>query len=529
MWLFTVTASIFLNLIYSYFFFNNFSDGKKTDKSFRVGINKNLEVTRKSTTESNFVSKHDLNLILYSWLTNSKSLKHSKVVDKLFEKNINDKNWLKTDVVFNNLYKTSFFLNLSKFKSNNDRLDSAIGQAANRNKQFGTASNDLFLNNLNFSENILQIFLNNYTIDEKSRLNLFYKNNLILTTKSRFEWNLYNFNTELTQYPFITKSKPGLFFLNDFNYNKMSFMLNNFSELWSLNHYTKNQLSTAKWNRWLYRYSILHRKILKNSHKITLSKRLLNSGIFDSKIFDKNIWNNQYLSKYSNFSQSAAIFDLFYSNSFPNKTQNYNSNNQHLSNNLITSDNLNVFKDYENSYFWFLKRFYTFNTLPTNRILSKNQIKIKDQTLALSDFKNTQNNQFTTLYAYLLKSNYLTHGDLNNFCDLQVTNPVINGLGVNMNSSNFKDVFVLTGDNDLFSKDNLNILYWISASSTHLNHLTYFNYINCKTQLVKDVPLKFHLNKNLTNHLNFNFYLLIAALESDHVYLNDMVYLSLFY
>lgn len=526
-WFFTITSSIFLNLIYSYFFFNNFSENEKNKKIFSNNFTKKLELQSKSNTDMNFISKHDLNLILYSWLTNSNSIKSSKTIDNLFENNLNSKSWVEINNFFNNLYKSFFFINLSKNKSDKININHSLTRIINKNKQSILTNDDLFITNLSYSENILHMFLNNYLFKNKSHFKLFNESSISSPIKNRFEWNLYNFNNEVNRYPFIIKSKLGFFFFNDLNYNRMSFLLTNFNELWSLNYYMKNQINTAKWNRWLYRYSILHRKILKNSHKITLSKRVLNSGIFDSNVFDKNIWNNQHLSKYSNLTQSSALFNLFYSDFLSDKKLNYICNHQNLINNLLTTNELSIFKNYENSYFWFLKRFYSFNTLPTNRILSKNKLKIENKLLTLANFKNNKNDQFNTIYSYLLKSNYLTHGDLNHLIQLKSSNYFINQDNNVSLSSNFKDIFILNNDSDLFSKDNLNTLYWISSNSTYLNYLSYFNYLSYKNQEISKISSNFDITKKLNNETNF--YLFLSSLPLDNNYLNDILYLSLFY
>jgi hypothetical protein len=64
--------------------------------------------------------------------------------------------------------------------------------------------------------------------------------------------------------------------------------LQNFNPI-LLNEAVENQLKTIKSNKFLYNYSFLHRKILKDSHKLTLVKSLLTSGFYDNQLLQKNL------------------------------------------------------------------------------------------------------------------------------------------------------------------------------------------------------------------------------------------------
>jgi hypothetical protein len=55
------------------------------------------------------------------------------------------------------------------------------------------------------------------------------------------------------------------------------------------NEILNNQLETVKSSKYLYNYSFLHRKVLKDSHKLTMVKRLITSGFYDINLAEKNL------------------------------------------------------------------------------------------------------------------------------------------------------------------------------------------------------------------------------------------------
>jgi hypothetical protein len=63
----------------------------------------------------------------------------------------------------------------------------------------------------------------------------------------------------------------------------------NSSNLVIFNDILENQLSTIKSQKFLYNYSILHRKSVKDAHKLTMVKTLLTSGFYDSTLLENNL------------------------------------------------------------------------------------------------------------------------------------------------------------------------------------------------------------------------------------------------
>ena len=536
LWLFSVLFSLFFNLIYSYLFFNSFSNNvfkkenllNKFSTQFYLNFNKN----------SVYVSKHDLNWILYSWLVNSNSTKNTKILEKLFVSDVSKKWWNNNYDFFIKLYKVSYFLNFLSDKTYVFNLSSSLNKLMDKN----------FKNNYT---SVVTYFNNNNLINTNSNLILFYflkqyknyfqiKNNdssSLKFLKNNYEWNLYNFNNELSKYNFLIKNKDGLFFLNDFNYQKFSFLISNYEELWTLNLFLKNQINFSKWNRWLYRYSILHRKILKNSHKLTLAKKLINGGFYDSQIFNQNIWSTNQLNKLNSTKIFSSIFNIFYENLISSKDNNNLNFKINTNNNNNQTFSLELLHFYENSYFWYLKRFYNFNTLSTNSIKSK-KISNNSKFEKINEIFNENNNfiqKKNIFLTYLLNSSFNNLNLYSHFNNLSHTSLTLNQLFLNLNKTNdnFKDIYLLINTNDFFTENDLDILSSITMPLNKNNKLSYYSYIiyNHKT-----IDMKNTLNCSIGDDgINFydkeriNKWLLFSLINLDKILLNDVVYLSLFY
>jgi hypothetical protein len=87
----------------------------------------------------------------------------------------------------------------------------------------------------------------------------------------------------------VTYNKKGLVYSNTLTFSS-------YNRLWSLNQdphflleFINTQLQVLKSSRFLYNYSFIHRKALKNSHKLTTIKKLLSSGFYNSNLIFKNI------------------------------------------------------------------------------------------------------------------------------------------------------------------------------------------------------------------------------------------------
>ena len=522
-WLVIIGFSLFFKLVYSYFFYNNFFNPNSDKKifSFKPFHYFNFDLNFSSSHKNLNISKNDLNWLMYSWLVNSKSEKKDIILEKLFENKTNKQWWGVYYDFFTKLYKLSYLLNLSSDNYNVFFLNINLKKISNKTYNGDYLSTLNFFNSsitLNKNLSLISYYiLNNYKnyFTSKSTASLQFLDN-------RFDLNLYNLNQESDKYSYLIKNKSGAFFLDDLNYQKFSNFLFNYEELWSLNLYLKNQLNSAKWNRWLYRYSILHRKSLKSSHKLTLSKKIINSGFYDSKIFNKNIWASEHLSHLNSKNTFNSLFFNYYKDLFnTDKNSVSSSYNFFLLNNGTQKNSLSLFNFYENSYFWYLKRFYLFNTLPSNFIKSKLNL---NRNKNLNRDKNLS--KYSILLSYFLNSFYTNLSTYSHFSDTDVYFfDFYSNFGLNSLNS-FKDLYLLNNENDLLNKDNLNLLYWITSNSSKSNDLIFFNYLNLFKTYQENSPVFFY--KNNEDLFNLNFWLAYSLISIDKFYINDALYLSLF-
>lgn len=172
----------------------------------------------------------------------------------------------------------------------------------------------------------------------------------------------------------------------------------------------KEQTNWIKVSRWLSRYSILHRRTIADSHKLTMSKRLIGSGFYDSSLDTLNINNSSVKALSSDW---ASLYQSLFSQSYGNFFNPY-------TNNLLTSSKktteltpkfTHLLSFHEDSLSWVTKRFYLFNNLSTNSNqynlkLNLNSLKSSRSVTSeqnIDNFLSLQNN----LPTYLIQSNLM--------------------------------------------------------------------------------------------------------------------------
>lgn len=186
-------------------------------------------------------------------------------------------------------------------------------------------------------------------------------------------WTLDSLNTETNRYSTELSTKTGLFYAANLNYTSLQSLMFENTELSGLRTSITNQLTSIRQQRWLYRYNILHRAVLKNSHHLTLTKKLINSGFFNSSLTTRNIWaasNLTALSKNSeNNSLTQTSLKSIYNSTYGHYLSPENTTKNHLTHspNLFNSSSLFPLNNYETSYHWFLQRFYQFNSLSSEK------------------------------------------------------------------------------------------------------------------------------------------------------------------
>lgn len=505
---------------YSFFLFRNFNliKIKKKDK---FSFEKNLDLK---------LSKNDLNWILYAWLNNKNKRYEETVLESLFSSDISKKWWNNNFDFFIYLYKTNYYLSLISEKKNFYSISNSYFSISDKNfnieKFLIFVENSFVLNK--FSNYVLSFYFKNYV--NQFHLKLSNSTSLNLLNK-RFDWNLDSITSEIEKNKNISISKHGLFYLFNLNQQNLIYSLFKFPELGNLNLNLLNQNKISKWNRWLYRYSILHRKLLKNSHKITLIKKTLNSGFYNHTLFKKNIWAMETFKKLnSKEAFFSTFFNLNYSNLFINKNVNYLNKELNILNLKNKNISLNFFKNFEQSYFWFIKRFYFYNTLNSNIFFSNAVLNNKS-------FKNTSFNDsflnYNKISYFFLKNLNLNVEDFL----INISEVSENSLNLNLTSlNNQNDFLYVNSDYDFLNKNTLPALIYITSTNSYLNlNYNYFSYFNAHQKFF-NFNKKFYSNnfKPLKNFNSNNKYLIFkkalfrSLINENNFYQNDL-YCSTFF
>lgn len=431
--------------------------------------------------------------LFLSWLNTNNNTSTSVALEELLTHNTPASNWGVYQRIFRNLYLSSYSLKTIDSTNNINHIEN--------NK---TVANLLINNEFNH-----HLISDNNSLDQV-------KGNFI--TNSNSLWNLNTFSSELSKYNNLILSKTGSFYLNDLNFNKLNQLITNSPELTSLTSSMINQTKVIKWNRWLYRYNVLHRKTVKNSHKLTMVKKLITTGFYDSSLTSNNIWASDFFSKNK---QSTGLihsqFNLLYKNTFNN-----NNSDSSLFNSIglgSTNTPINMLQFYEKSYFWFVKRFYLFNTLGTNNISSDVVMSVNNPLVTSFDNKNKSSNMFSIILNSMLRSRSLTNSNLNPV----YLNTELNRVQQYNNPTNtdLKDISILVSETDLLSIDNLELLLNLNSNVTSVhNSVSFFNvnsYVNNDllnpnlTLNLKKTTLKGNLNSNyssIDNNLLLDLYVL---------------------
>lgn len=457
--------------------------------------NGELDSTQPVINSSIKVSKYDLNWLVYSWLGNvsSENKYGSHFVELLFDSNVSKTHWNMGFDFFFNLNLSSFFLNLHNkdfyfYKT----LFKDMSANNSKNIVFFFDNTDLMKNHFD------SLFSFNFKSYGEKKNNFSSYNNL---THTGSNWNLNNLSFSDFNYIGLDKNKHGSFYINNYTYTNFlnTIDFKNINDLFYknliLSESLKSSLNFGKWNRWLYRYSLLHRKSIKFGQKLTFTKKLLDSGFYNSSIFKKNIWNSN-IFNFKNMSSThmTTFFDTYFNDynvlNFFNKSF-INSSNKTFAFN--DSNSLLSLKFLESSYFWSLKRFFLFNGLENNNSF----FKIKWNTNTLNYFFK---NKFTLYFDFF----YLNIFFKNRTFSLQTFNQSEQFfLDLNNNLNNFNngaflnennDVFLSSFDIDIFSKENLT---FVSTLSSNLSNTYFYRYIDNLDYSNKNIKLCVINKKNL--------------------------------
>lgn len=235
--------------------------------------------------------------------------------------------------------------------------------------------------------------------------------------------------------------------------------------------------SAVNWIKWAYKHNLLHSHMLKNSHKLTLTKQLLTGGYYDSTTFSNNIWAANEFNK--NIDQAAlySSYSEFYKPS-QNKTLNgapvYNTETA-----PVIKGSFIKLRYFEPSFFWFVRRFYLYHPLTSYSWTSVPTASLK--TTNLSTEINTtiaSSNAFTTV----LQSSTSTFPNLDLKAFSSINNSTLTGFTdfddskTSIYHNKIKDVTLFYKDMDFLSHDNTRSLLNLNGVwGLDLNNVKVFN------------------------------------------------------
>lgn len=196
---------------------------------------------------------------------------------------------------------------------------------------------------------------------------------------SNTDWNLHHIGVELgntTSSQDLDMWISGSFYLFNEDYFKLNRRGLTHNNMTILNSSLDDQIKILKWSRWLYRYNILHRKLIDNSHKITNTKKLISSGFFNSHLMSHNLWASDFFSRKNNKNLLKNQTQTLYGDVFQLNKNSINDVNKLKINSFNNS--LTNTKFYEKSFFFFIHRFQMLNRMVNLRISSNVVLKNKN-------------------------------------------------------------------------------------------------------------------------------------------------------
>lgn len=388
---------------------------------------KKPNVQKLSQDDVNMYPKsQDLKHTLYRWLKVSKSPNVSDTLEPLTKANSPQKQSLTTSIDLKNLFSASNLVaTLRQGGSNAVDNESSVIQRTER------------------------LILNSPTQTEVSLG--------FLDTKATWGLKLNSHST----------LKRGPLTAGFFSYSHYQNLFNKIQTSAILDESLRSQLMLLKSNRFLYNYSFLHRKVLKNTHKITTIKRLLGVTWYDSKLISKNIWASDTFNSLLN-SQAflKSGLDLSYGSLARDKSEVSSLKAPYSLNEAQIS--FDAFRHYEESFFWLMKRIYRLNHLT----LANNSLSFQ---LIQANFKNNQlatsGLMHSTPYSAKLIDNLFT-------IDLQ-NSPVTTTTANSSLPKAAKDLFISFWENDLLTGDDELLLAEFTSTPTYKKNLLPSNTTLC--------------------------------------------------
>jgi hypothetical protein len=294
-----------------------------------------------------------------------------------------------------------------------------------------------------------------------------------LNQHNLLKWSLGDSDIESLNTGLLNQQPQGVFYFTNMSNQKINDQIFGTKQPLVWQQAILQQTQFFKWLRWLYRYNLLHRNVIKSSQKIQGLKKLLSSGFYTSDLTKSNIWVSNALNSSPEQSNLQEAWLSFYSRFF-NLDQNGITKN--INHTLTTNrQQLLALKFYENSYFFTLHRFVNFNTL-SKLELSSNFTSKRVSNTQLSN-QQLDGSYWQTILNLILKSHTIVQNSYNFYGSLDLSNNLMK----HSNSNNIqvsrisKNAFVESSRNFLSNKNTLEVLQNLNSNSfdTRYNSLFY--------------------------------------------------------
>ena len=313
-------------------------------------------------------------------------------------------------------------------------------------------------------------------------------NKPLLLTKSSLlanRWSLSTLNNEAVSRNVSTCT--GLYSMNNYSFRQLTKLSTSQPELRNLSTLYSNYINIARTDRWLYRYSMLHRKSLRKAHDLTLAKRLTSLGFFSESLASNNLWASIFIENTSNLQSTLSnLYTSLYGNIWQGNTLGYHNESSTNSNPLTSLE------FFETSYFWVLKRFYVTNNLNTHTTSSNIQPNMTTNLTKLHVTTNLQTQQSKLLRLNLedkiifLTSTYVKSDSRNDVLCAETT-------------QFSRDLVTTYLENGVLENDNLDIMVWVHDDKLSNNFsYNFFNYNQYSNNPTTQLNTTFLNNNNIT-------------------------------
>lgn len=412
----------------------------------------NYSDKKRITSPSNWnLPKEFYKPLLCSWALNSSFKERCEFI---FEPNLNKSVGNLNLILFYNLFKATYFINKLQ-ESKLEIRDMVWVLGKNNDKKF----NKTLLSPLNsslFTKNWYALYIDFLTFNNTKTKN----SNL----DEMFSWLISSLDSDSSLEFLNLQWKQGLFLNTNLSYSSVNDLSSKFTELDSLRTSTNLQISLILQNRWLYKYTVLHRASFLNALHTTLVKQLISAGFYDSSFLTRNIWASSSIS-YSKLQPSlfGDLTRMLYGDNLTGVNPTLFESFTSLGG--INFSNINSLTHYESSYYWFLNRSFALTTLPStvSKLLPIMHLRYHStQKNAISSYSAKDLELTTALNYSLLSSQSVNFKKKVSLDAFSSKNRVLS-----------KDFYLKYSDFNLFSKTRLNNFVELNTSFSSSTHTFY--------------------------------------------------------